>query len=66
MKYNRIKEVLNEKQLSQKDLSNSIGVSTVSVNQWCQNKKQPSLKMLYIISEIVNCRISELINNELE
>lgn len=66
MKYNRIKEVLNEKQLSQKDLSNSIGVSTVSVNQWCQNKKQPSLKMLYQISEIVKCRASELINNELK
>lgn len=66
MKYNRIKEVLNEKQLSQKDLSNSIGVSTVSVNQWCQNKKQPSLKTLYQISEIVNCRISELINNEVK
>ena len=63
MKYNRIKEVLNEKQLSQKDLSNSIGVSTVSVNQWCQNKKQPSLKMLYQISEIVNCRVSDLLNN---
>ena len=63
MKYNRIKEVLNEKQLSQKDLSNSIGVITVSVNQWCQNKKQPSIKMLYQISEIINCKVSDLIEN---
>ena len=61
MKYNRIKDVLVEKQVSQKSLSNTIGVSTVSVNQWCQNKKQPSIKMLYQISEILNCKSSELI-----
>lgn len=65
MKYNRIKDVLVENKVTQKSLSNSIGVSTVSVNQWCQNKKQPSIKMLYQISEIINCKVSELINNEL-
>jgi DNA-binding XRE family transcriptional regulator len=63
MKYNRIKDVLVEKQVSQKSLSNTIGVSTVSVNQWCQNKKQPSIKMLYQISEIVNCKVSDLLKN---
>jgi|TARA_B110000902_G_scaffold194545_1_gene220486 transcriptional regulator with XRE-family HTH domain len=66
MKYNRIKDVLVEKQVSQKSLSNTIGVSTVSVNQWCQNKKQPSIKMLYQISEILNCKSSELIIDKLE
>ena len=66
MKYNRIKDVLVEKQVSQKSLSNTIGVSTVSVNQWCQNKKQPSIKMLYQISEILNCKSSELIIDKIE
>lgn len=63
MKYNRIKDVLHETNTSQKSLSNSIGVSTVSVNQWCQNKKQPSIKMLYQISEIINCKVSDLLKN---
>jgi DNA-binding XRE family transcriptional regulator len=63
MKYNRIKDVLVENKVTQKSLSNSIGVSTVSVNQWCQNKKQPSIKMLYLISEIINCKVSDLLKN---
>lgn len=63
MKYNRIKDVLVENKVTQKSLSNSIGVSTVSVNQWCQNKKQPSIKMLYQISEIINCKVSDLLKN---
>jgi len=63
MKYNRIKDVLVEKQVSQKSLSNTIGVSKVSVNLWCQNKKQPSIKMLYQISEIINCKVSDLLKN---
>lgn len=66
MKYNRIKDVLVENKVTQKSLSNSIGVSTVSVNHWCQNKKQPSIKMLYQISEILNCKSSELIIDKIE
>ena len=35
MQYNRIKSVLEEKEISQKKLSDLIGVSVVTVNSWC-------------------------------
>ena len=41
MKYNRLKECLVEKDLSQKWLSEKLSVSTVTVNMWCKNKSQP-------------------------
>lgn len=63
MKYNRIKEVLEDSQRSQKWLSDQLDISVVSVSNWCQNRKQPSLKTIHQISEILNCNPSELIYN---
>lgn len=62
MKYNRLKECLAEKDLSQKWLSEKLEVSTVTVNMWCKNKSQPPLKKIYKISEVLNIKPSELIN----
>ena len=62
MKYNRLKECLVEKDLSQKWLSEKLSVSTVTVNMWCKNKSQPTLKKIYEISEVLNIKPSELIN----
>ena len=62
MKYNRLKECLVEKEISQKWLSEKLSVSTVTVNMWCKNKSQPPLKKIYEISEVLNIKPSELIN----
>jgi len=62
MKYNRLKECLVKRDISQKWLSEKLSVSTVTVNLWCKNKSQPPLKKIYEISEVLNIKPSELIN----
>lgn len=57
----RLKEILEEKHRTQVWLSEAIGVSVVSVNNWCQNKNEPSLKTLYRIAEVLNVKISEIL-----
>ena len=63
MKYNRIKEVLEGSQRSQKWLSDKLNISVVSVSNWCQNHKQPSLKTIHQIAEILDCNPSDLIHD---
>ena len=62
MKYNRLKECLVKKDISQKWLSEKLSVSTVTVNMWCKNKSQPPLKKIYQIAEVLNIKPSEVIN----
>ena len=62
MKYNRIKECLVERDLTQKWLAEKLDISTVTVNMWCNNKSQPPLKKMFEISEVLNVKPSELIN----
>lgn len=58
---NRIKEVLEERQLTQGQLGELIGKSFESVNAYCSNRRQPSLELLYTISEVLNCSIKDLL-----
>lgn len=60
----RLKEILDQKQLTQVWLSDAIGVSVVSVNNWCQQKNEPSLKTLSTIAKVLNVRIADLIKEE--
>jgi putative transcriptional regulator len=64
MKLNRIKMVLVEHDLSQTWLSEQLGKSFSTVNAYCSNRQQPSLKMLQKIAEILNVDIKELINSK--
>ena len=58
MKYNRIKEVLDDSQQTQKWLSEQLGVSEVSVSNWCQNKKSVGVPNLFRIASILGCKPS--------
>jgi len=58
---NRIKQVLDEKQLTQVQLSEMIGKSFESVNAYCSNRRQPSLELLYEISKVLGCSVKDLI-----
>ncbi len=60
----RLKEILEKKQLSQSSFAVMIGKSVVSVNNWCQNKNEPSLKTLAEIAKVLNIKISDLIIEE--
>ncbi len=57
----KLKEVLEKKGLTQVWLAEHIGVSVVSVNNWCQHKNEPSLKTLALIAKVLKVKIRELI-----
>ena len=62
VKFNRIQEVLNEDQRSQKWLSGQLNVSVVTVSNWHRNQKEPSIQSLFRISDVLQCEPKELIN----
>ena len=66
MQYNRIKSVLEEKEISQKKLSDLMGVSVVTINSWCNQKSQPSIRTLFEISKILGITPDKLINNQIK
>ncbi len=58
---NRIKEVLDERGIKQVWLAEKLNKSFNMVNSYCQNRRQPSLEVLYQIAKILNVDIKELI-----
>jgi putative transcriptional regulator len=65
---NRIKEVLDEKNLTQVQLGEMIKKSFESVNAYCSNRRQPSVELLYEISTALSCPVKDLLidNNDLK
>ena len=61
---NRIKAVLDEKGLTQTWLSDKLGKSFNMVNSYAQNRRQPSIEVLFEIAKILNVKPTELINNK--
>jgi len=51
---NRIKEVLDERGIKQTWLAEQLGKSFNMVNSYVQNRRQPSLEVLYKIAKILN------------
>ena len=58
---NRIKKVLEEKDLTQTWLSQKLGKSYNMVNSYVQNRRQPSIEILFQISEILKVDVKELL-----
>jgi putative transcriptional regulator len=58
---NRIKEVLKERGISQTWLADKMGKSYNTINEYARNKRQPSIKVLFTIAEILNMEAKELI-----
>lgn len=65
---NRIKEVLDEKGIKQTWLADKLGKSFNMVNSYAQNRRQPTLEVLYKIAEVLQVEAKELLlnNNEIE
>lgn len=59
---NRIKEVLQEKGIKQTWLAEKLGKSFNMVNDYCNNRRQPTLEILFQISEILNVSPKDLID----
>jgi transcriptional regulator with XRE-family HTH domain len=58
---NRIKEVLDEKAKTQTWLAEKLGKSYNMVNSYAQNRRQPSLVILFEIAKILKVNPRELI-----
>lgn len=58
---NKIKDVLRKKGRSQTWLSAELGKSYNMVNAYVQNRRQPSLEILYAIAELLNVSIKDLL-----
>jgi putative transcriptional regulator len=58
---NRIKAVLEEHEKTQTWLSEELGKSYNMVNSYAQNRRQPSLELLYEIAEVLNVDVKDLI-----
>jgi transcriptional regulator with XRE-family HTH domain len=62
---NRIKEVLQEKGIKQTWLAEKLGKSFNIVNDYCNNRRQPSLELLNKMAVILNCSVKDLISETL-
>jgi putative transcriptional regulator len=58
---NRIKEVLEKKGLTQVWLAESLGKSYNMVNSYVQNRRQPSIEVLYQIAKILDVNPKDLL-----
>ena len=61
---NRIKEVLDEKGIKQVWLAEKLNKSFNMVNSYCQNRRQPSLELLYQVAKILDVDVKDLIVSE--
>ena len=61
---NRIKEVLEERELSQIWLAKELGKSYNMVNSYAQNRRQPSIKVLYRIADILDVEAKDLLKEK--
>lgn len=64
MKLNRIKDVLEEKGISQTWLAKKLNKSFNSVNSYVCNRTQPNLETLLQISKILNVDMKDLIADQ--
>ncbi len=58
---NRIKEVLEQKGIKQIWLADKLGKSFNMVNAYVQNRRQPSIDVLYQIAEILDVDAKDLL-----
>lgn len=58
---NRIKEVLEQKGIKQIWLAEKLGKSFNMVNSYVQNRRQPSLNVLYKIAELLDVEAKDLL-----
>jgi putative transcriptional regulator len=60
---NKIGELLKNKGLKQKWLADQLGMTSVMISLYVQNKRQPKLETLINISKILNVDVNQLINS---
>jgi len=59
--YNRIKAVLAEKGVSNKELAEALKLTEETVSAWCVQRNQPSWKNLYAIADHLKVDVREML-----
>lgn len=62
IKFNRLKVVLAERDITNKWLAEQLNVTEITVSRWVSNKRQPHLDQLFAIANAINISPRELIN----
>jgi transcriptional regulator with XRE-family HTH domain len=57
---NRLKFVLLEKNIKNKELAKAMGKTESTVSQWCNNLMQPSLETFYEIANFLEVDMKDL------
>ena len=57
-----ISELRKEKNLTQEQLAEKMGVTDKSISRWENGKTMPDLSMITILAEELNVEVSELLN----
>jgi transcriptional regulator with XRE-family HTH domain len=60
---NRINTEIKEKGVKQTWLAEKLGKSFNIVNDYCNNRRQPSLELLYKIADILNIKPKDLLKD---
>ena len=60
---NRIKEILEERELTQTWLAAELNKSYNMVNSYVQNRRQPSIEILFRIAKILEVEAKDLLVN---
>ena len=62
---NRIKIVLSDKGVSQTELAKSLNKSFNMVNSYVQNRRQPSVEILFEIANLLKVDVKELLESNM-
>jgi putative transcriptional regulator len=60
---NRIKVVLTEKNLSSKWLAEQLNKNEATISRWCTDDVQPPVKTLVTIGEVLDVKLTKLLND---
>lgn len=56
----KLADVINDKGISQRDLAEAIGVSTIMISKYINGKTSPSSYTLSKLAKVLECTVSEL------
>ena len=61
---NRIKVMLAERMMTNKDLAKQLGKGPATISKWVTNTSQPSLENLIEIARCLKCEINDLVRTD--
>lgn len=60
----RIRELMKEENLTQVELANKIGLKQNTISAWILNKKEPSIRSLWLVADYFNVDIDYLVGRK--